>query len=451
MAWQTLGICECSRYLALATLCVMMQDPTRLYAQSFPARASDTESLGDPHAKVLPVLRLVKPLDEQVTDKSPTKIIPSLRLATRYDSNVYFVPGVDLEDYVTAMTPKLNLTHKTQWMDALVGGGATGEVYTKNPGLSYVGGNANVDLNLDGAVNQLVRGLGLRVSDAVVYTPQPLAFAQAGGSQLSQAFVQGLQPGRVNTLSNTAQVDASYFFSPLMGVSVTYMDQRIRFGSSFSAPTGASQERLINTSFQTLTSGLVGKPSPSDTVLLAHQYQKGTFSNLQSDGEDGGFSAQGAIARWSRSITPALRATIEGGFSVISPTSAVRPVAVASLRWDGQYTTVELSYARTVAPSFLFASTPLLSQAVTGMVKHKITEPLSVSLTGNYAINKSVPDSSLIRFESYSVSPSLEYRISQNLTAMLSYTHSEFQRAVSEKSFDFERKMVVLSLLAEWR
>ena len=80
-----------------------------------------------------------------------------------------------------------------------------------------------------------------------------------------------------------------------------------------------------------------------------------------------------------------------------------------------------------------------------------MSQPLSLSLTGSYAVNQSVPDSSLIRFESYMVKPSLEYKISGSLTATLSYTHSEFQRGFSGRALDFNRDMVMLSLLAEWK
>lgn len=381
---------------------------------------------------------------------SATKLVPSLRIAERYDSNVYFVPGKDLEDYVTTLSPALMVTHKNQWVDAHVGGGAIGEVYVKNPDLNYVGGNGTVDLNLDGAMNSLVRGLGLRVVDTIIYTPQPQPFAAlTGGSQISQAFVPGLQPGRVNTLWNSARVDASYSLSSFMGLSVTYTDQRIRFGEKLTGPTGAAQENLFNTSFQNVTSGLVGKPTSSDTVLLAHQYQKGTFSNSNSG--DGGFSTQGAIARWSRALSPELLARVEGGFAVISPSSDVQPVAAASLQWKGQYTTAQISYSRVVVASFLSVSTPLLSQVVDVQLGRSITEPLSLWLTGNYAVNQSVPDRSLVRFESYSVSPSLEYKIGQNVTAALSYTHSEFKEDFSAQSFDFDRDMVGLSVSAEWR
>ena len=379
-----------------------------------------------------------------------TTIVPSLRVAERYDSNVFFVPGTNLEDFVTTVSPQVKVAHKNQWVEARMGAGATGEVYVKNPGLNYVGGNAAVDLDLDRAVNSLVRGLGLRISDTLSYTPQPPAFAApTGSSQISEAFVQGIQARRANSFTNIATVEASYFFSSFMGVTSTYTDRRIRFGTPQATPTGIEQGGVRDTDFQTLTSGVLAKVSASDTVSLLHQYQKGRISDPER-GETG-FSTQGALVRWSRAITPTLQAVGEGGFSRISPNGDVYPVGAASLQWDEQYTTARLSYSQGIAPSFFAVSAPLLSRAVTGTIRRRITETLSALLSGSYAVNQSVPDSSLVRFESYSVTSSLDYKISRSLTVTFSYTRSEFQRAFSGQSFDFDRNMVMLNLLAEWR
>jgi hypothetical protein len=427
MVWHGRGVV---RSLTLVAACgITMQPYCMTYAQSFP----------EPESEV-----------QRVAGEPGTTLIPSLRVAERYDSNVFFVPGKNLEDYVTTVSPQLKATHRNQWVDIRGGGGVTAEAYVKNPGLNYVGANGTVDLNLDGAVNSLVRGLGLRVSDTISYTPQPPAFAAPiGGSQISEAFVQGIQARRANSFTNVATVEASYFFSSFMGVTTTYNDRRIRFGRPISTPTAVTQEGFRDTNFQTLTSGVLAKLSPADTVTFSHQYQRSTISD--PDRGDSGFSTQGALARWSRRILPTLQATVEGGFSVLGSTSDVYPVGAASLHWQGEYTTAHVSYSRGIAPSFFAVSTPLLSQAVTGAVRRRITEPLSVSLSGSYAVNQSVPDSSLLRFESYMVSPSVEYRISQRFTVTLSYTRSQFQRDFFGQSFDYDRNMVMFAVLSEWR
>ncbi|HMS82069.1 MAG TPA: hypothetical protein PKD12_00280 [Nitrospira sp.] len=379
-----------------------------------------------------------------------TTVIPSLRVTQRYDSNVFFVPGRNLEDFVTGFSPHVKATHRNQWIEATLGGGAIGEVYAKNPGLNYVGSNGLIDLNLDGAMNQLVRGLGLRMSDAISYTPQPPAFAApTAGSQISEPFVQGIQARRANSFTNAARIEGSYFFSSFMGVISTYTDRRIRFGKQIATPAGVSQGGFIDTNFQTLTTGLAVKLTPADTISFSHQYQKGGFSDPNRG--DSGFSTQGALARWSRAVTPSLQVVSEVGFSAIGSSSSVYPVGAISIEWEAQYTKTQLSYSRSIAPSFFTLGTPLLSQSVAGSIKRRVSESLSLSLSGSYAINQSIPDSSLLTFESYAVTPGLEYVIGPRLTAALSYTRSNFQRSFSGQSFDFDRNMVMITLFAEWR
>ena len=148
---------------------------------------------------------------------------------------------------------------------------------------------------------------------------------------------------------------------------------------------------------------------------------------------------------------PALQATVEGGFAVISPSGNVQPTGAVSLRWQGEYTTVLVSYSRVITPSFLFVLTPLMSQVVSGTVTRRITDALSLSVDGGYAVNESVPDSSLLRFKSYAISPSINYMLSKTFTATLSYTHSQFEQTSAFERLPFDRNMVQLGLMAEWK
>ena len=108
-------------------------------------------------------------------------------------------------------SPQLKVVHKRQLVEGTVGGGVTAEAYVKNPRLNYVGFNGVVELNLDGAMNELVRGLGLRISDTYYQTPQLPSFAApTGGGQPTQPFARGVQAQRANSSTNVGKVAASY-------------------------------------------------------------------------------------------------------------------------------------------------------------------------------------------------------------------------------------------------
>ena len=144
-------------------------------------------------------------------------------LSERYDSNVYFVQGDNLEDYVTTVSPQLRVVHRRQLVEGTVGGGLTAAAYVKNPGLNYVAANGLVKLNLDGAMNELVRGLGLQISDTFRYSPELPAFAApTDGGEIPESSLIGIQARRANSFANFGTVAASYAVSPLLSFTSTY-------------------------------------------------------------------------------------------------------------------------------------------------------------------------------------------------------------------------------------
>jgi len=373
-----------------------------------------------------------------------TNLVPSLAVSERYDSNVLFVPGRNLEDYVTNISPQVMVDHKGPLIDGTVRGGGTAEVYVKNPGLNYVAANGGVTLNLDNAVAQLVRGAGLKVSDTFYFTPQPPAFVAPGtGSQVSEAFVRGIQAARANSYTNAGSAMGAYALSPRVDLQATYMHQKIHFGTAFASPTAG---RFFNTTLQTVTAGPQLKISPLDTLTLSYQYQQAEFSQ---GGGSGGFRTQGGITGWTRAVTPTLTANVSAGVTVIEPSESVRYVGTASLQGKLQNTDASLSYSRAVYPSFFITSLPLLSQVVTATVSHRLTALLTVTANGNYAKNESVP-AGILAYESYGLTVGLNYQVSRILNAALSYTNSEFKSHSSGLNSRFDRNMVMVMLTAVW-
>ena len=257
-----------------------------------------------------------------------------------------------------------------------------------------------------------------------------------------------LQARRANAYSNSGRASAFYELSPLWSLTSSYVDSRVRFGKVLSPPGGQSSPGvLLGTTFQTVSSGPVWKVSPIDTLTLSHQYQKVTWGG-QASGR--GYSTQGVTAGWTRLLTPALTASVTGGVTVFDRSNNVQYQGSASLVWRGEETNLALSYSRTIMPSFYVAATALMSQMVRATASRHVTEALSLSLSGSYARNESVPDSHVLQFESYAVTPGVMYQISRVLRANLSYTHNLFDRKLFGRGYSFDRDMVLLRLTAEW-
>jgi hypothetical protein len=126
MTWQG---CEFAGGLAMTAVCAMaMLNPGPVYGQGY----------GQAGPPSIPTPTAVR--------GSETKVIPSLSLSERYDSNVYFVPGRNLEDYVTTVSPQLRVIHKRQLVEGMVGGGRLPNLCEEfRPQLHR--GNGIVDLN----------------------------------------------------------------------------------------------------------------------------------------------------------------------------------------------------------------------------------------------------------------------------------------------------------------
>ncbi len=100
MGWKRVAF---NSWLILATMCGMVMESSSLgYAQYSSVPGAEMRAIAEPEGRT--------------TGESATTIIPSLRLAERYDSNVFFVNGTNLEDYVTTVSPQLRVTHKSQWV-----------------------------------------------------------------------------------------------------------------------------------------------------------------------------------------------------------------------------------------------------------------------------------------------------------------------------------------------
>ena len=80
---------------------------------------------------------------------SDTRIIPSLTIAERYDSNVFLVRGSHLQDYVTTVTPRIVVEHAGRLISGSLTGTLTSETYVRNPGLDYIAPTAAINLNFD--------------------------------------------------------------------------------------------------------------------------------------------------------------------------------------------------------------------------------------------------------------------------------------------------------------
>src|SRR5688572_6516142 len=131
-----------------------------------------------------------------VTGRPVLGIVSSLSVSERYDSNVFFVPGQNVEDFVTTVSPQVTIEEKARVISGNLQVGAPIASYAHNPGLNYLAASAGLTMNLDNVVTRWIPRASMQLTAFSVYSPQPPAFrtaaAQAAGQ--SDIFARGIQP-----------------------------------------------------------------------------------------------------------------------------------------------------------------------------------------------------------------------------------------------------------------
>lgn len=139
--------------------------------------------------------------------QAETQYIPSVSLAQRYDSNVYFtapqfVPqGKQSWDLITTLGAKVTVLNKSRLGDTVLRAGVDGNGYAYNSNLRYASANVLASSDLSDWTKELLPGLKLRITDAFLYSPQRPTF-QGTGQAAAQAaqtapqsdvFLRGVQ------------------------------------------------------------------------------------------------------------------------------------------------------------------------------------------------------------------------------------------------------------------
>jgi hypothetical protein len=381
---------------------------------------------------------------------SDTRIIPSLTIAERYDSNVFFVRGSHLQDFVTTVTPQVMVEHRGRLISGTLTGTLTGEHYVRNPGLDYIAPSVGAELNLDSVLAKIDRRAKLTISDKFRSTPQPLAFiGPQTGNDVPESFVRGIQSARANTRTNMFKAMGSYELTQASSFQVTYMHSIREYGQKFATPAVGS---FFNTTYQTITAGPQARVTPFDTLGLNYQYLQSDSSRGTNDASvNSGFSSQGGTVTWDRILTPTLKADAAGGISVVKSgsTQSVQYLMNGQLEWEHQNGSVKLLYSRAIFPSFFVVPSPLLSQVVSLSGSYNLTSHLSATGVVSYALNEAIGPVQL-RYESISESISLNYAITRWLTGIVTVRRSDFNYVTGGTEVAFDRNVMILSLKGTW-
>lgn len=386
---------------------------------------------------LLTVLILDGILDHELAGGSlayaDTRVIPSVTLSERYDTNVFnaasrFIPpGRKKWDFVTSIWPQVRLISNEEGVKTDLIVGASGNTFVNNPELSFISTNGALTSNLDKFIGQWIPGAKLEVSDYFRYTPQPPAFLT--GVQTSEGvpdiYARGLQVARANSISNTARATGTYALSPTVSVLGKYSHSLFSIGRVFvsQGTAGATPTSGLETETHAWAVGPSFRLSRGDTVSLQYQNAQTSFSGRGAPGQ--GFTTRGVEGEYS-GTTDNWTVLLAGGGTFVEPGDRTYPTGrlILTTRYDPS-TTAIITLSRTISPTLFGTIGALVSNSAGVSLEHSLERGVRLTGTVNYATNESTPVKST-KFETIAGQLMLTYPLSRTVATTIKYDHTRF-------------------------
>lgn len=399
-------------------------------------------------------------LESGLRGLGPSRVMPTLMVSQRYDSNVLMFQGFggQTSDFVTDVFPGAQVIHSNDYLDGTLTAQAIASFYVNNPGLNYVGGQGSFNTVLDKMSERIIRGLGLRLNGMVLYYPEQPSFIAS--QSLQSDFIRGIQARRNNAISNSTTVQSSYAVSPLTRVNTSYSFQTMRFLGQTDYGEGRAPLPLFDMTTHGATGEMTYLVFPNHTIGAAYAFRQIVFGSSVGDGLVGrafgghSFAVHGFNATWSGAFGREWRADFSPGISFASQVpDRILWTINAGLRWTRQQTSASVSFSRGLYPSFFGETGLLASNVVNGSVSYRLSQKWEIAVGANYAMNTRSGTgigTTPLRFESINVNGSLRYLLYQGISVALTGSHGDFTIEQSGTTFKYDRQVGMLTLTAEW-
>jgi hypothetical protein len=381
-------------------------------------------------------------------------LIPSVQVSERYDSNVFLAPksqlqGVSPDDIVTTVMPQVRglYADREKLVKVNVVGAAVGSYYMNNSGLSYVGANGGMVLDMSDLVSQWRPGAIWTVSDTFFYSPQPPAFLLGGqfGEQVNP-LVAGFQATRSKTTSNSVNTMFQFPLNRTISLAGSYTKSFIHYGASQVQQAAT----LINQDVHAYTAGLLVKVSLQDDVTVDF------MGNEFDQGGLGAFSTRGGGLGWTHRFSPTVSFNAVAGVQVLSGESSegrsfseIAPVGRFAMLWQDTTTFITLAYRSGITPSFQFRSAAMLNHSVSfNMTQNTPIRDLAGLFVANYSVANGYGSNSggALSWTTVGGTAGLLYRITEKTFLTLTYSYQNVDNVFGGARFAYDKHVAQLNL-----
>ncbi|WP_447597835.1 hypothetical protein [Nitrospira sp. Nam80] len=390
-----------------------------------------------------------------------TKIVPSITLNQRYDSNVLFAPsgiqtGLTPWDFVTTATSAIELVNNTRYTDTSFTGGASGSLFINNPDLNFVATNFTATTALDKWVNGFIRGGKLQISDSFGFSPETPSFVSAANpTAIDNPFARGIVPVRATMYTNIAMIAASYPVTPGLVIQGNYSYSLLRIGEIFVRQPIGGQVVFFNTDQHAWSIGPTWRLSRTENIGLIYRGSRNILNATSGNSPETDFLAQGLEASFATTSAD-WGAVLSGGATILDVDNRAYPTGSLTLSAKyGEATTFQAIGSRSFAPAFFATGGALISTTVGISIQQRFSKVLSFTGSANYAYNEVAPVS-FSAFESYTASGQLSYNVSRTVSTSLAYTYTyfEFNNPTTSPTdlagYIVNRHVVIFSITGKW-
>lgn len=355
----------------------------------------------------------------------------------------------------TSVIPGIQIVDKDRVVETNLSANVLGSAFVNNPELNFVATQVSGVVKLDGLVGQLMPGLKLQVSESFLFSPESPSFVTAGTpAPTENIFARGIQPVRADTYTNTASVAASYPLSNSLAIKGSYAYSLFRVGRILVEQSPDVPVVFFNTDFHRASFGPTYNLARGDRIGFDYQVVTATFmdrsANVPGVNLNETVAAHGIQAHYS---TEGLYwgAYASGGATVVERdgTSFFSGRITLSGTYDPS-TRFSVDVSRQLAPAFFGTAGVMISTAAGVTIERRLSESLSLSGSGNYAINEGT-GATVLQLESYSARMMLTYNFSRSMIASLSYQNTHFEASSPGFETIVNRSIVMLSLTSRWK
>lgn len=306
----------------------------------------------------------------------------SFSISEDYNDNLFFTATDREADFTTTLSPFLSIGYTSKNIAFTIGYQGAAQFHSNNPNVDGYFQALSIDLDLP-ILNRQIRGVEVRVTEDVTYSPELPGFTFGGGDKESDSGRSGtireregvgVQLNRTDTFENRAGISLSYDWTDHFSTASSYKNVITRYsGNEF------KDRDAHHTTFDAAY-----RYPFSQRIEGTTRYDIGVTTG---DGPDRFIQSLGL--GFSYRMTPFMTATAGGGVSFVKDESPQYTFATGLLK-RFQSGSLSIQYSNAIESGLGVVRSVTRDEAVTGQITQVLSESTSSYIRGGYSSTKSL-------------------------------------------------------------